>query len=92
MEVTLGETKLLRITEPLYEVQHTSDFTGKGTRAVKLALANVSSTAQSTSFPNSQSIVVPTVTSAERNALTEVDGMVIYNDTTNRFEFYQNGA
>jgi hypothetical protein len=32
------------------------------------------------------------LTSSERNALTAVNGMVIYNTTYNRFEGYQNGA
>jgi hypothetical protein len=32
------------------------------------------------------------LTATERNALTAVNGMVIYNTTYNRFEGYQNGA
>jgi hypothetical protein len=31
-------------------------------------------------------------TTTERNALTGQNGMIIYNTTTNRLEFYQNGA
>jgi hypothetical protein len=32
------------------------------------------------------------LTSSERNALTAVNGMVIYNTTNNKFEGYQNGS
>ena len=32
------------------------------------------------------------LTTTERDALTAANGMVIYNETNNRFEFYQNGG
>jgi len=35
---------------------------------------------------------VPKLTTAQRDALTPVNGMLIYNSTTNQFERYQNGA
>jgi len=35
---------------------------------------------------------VPQLTTAQRDALTPVNGMLIYNSTTNQFERYQNGA
>ena len=31
-------------------------------------------------------------TTAERNALTAANGMVIYNSTTNKFQGYENGS
>lgn len=34
----------------------------------------------------------PNMTTTERNALTAENGMIIYNTTTNQFEFYENGA
>lgn len=34
----------------------------------------------------------PNMTTAERDALTAVNGMIIYNTTTNVFNFYENGA
>ena len=37
-------------------------------------------------------IVVDSLTTTERNALTAVNGMVIYNSTTSRVEMYQGGA
>ncbi len=36
-------------------------------------------------------ITVPNVTTAERDALTEVDGMVIYNTTLDEIQFYEDG-
>jgi hypothetical protein len=32
------------------------------------------------------------MTTAQRNALTAVNGMIIYNTTTNQFNFYENGG
>lgn len=37
-------------------------------------------------------IQLPSLTTAERNALTAVNGMQIYNSTTNQIEDYDNGA
>ena len=37
-------------------------------------------------------LIVPRMTTAQRNALTAVNGMIIYNTTTNQFNFYENGA
>jgi hypothetical protein len=36
--------------------------------------------------------IVPRMTQAQRNALSAVNGMIIYNTSTNRFNFYENGA
>jgi hypothetical protein len=36
--------------------------------------------------------IVPRMTTAQRDALTPVNGMIIYNTTTNQFNFYENGA
>ncbi|MBT8448599.1 MAG: hypothetical protein KJO69_02860 [Gammaproteobacteria bacterium] len=38
------------------------------------------------------SFTAPSYTTTERNALTAVNGMIIYNTTTNVFNFYENGA
>ena len=35
---------------------------------------------------------VGSFTTAERDALTAVNGMIIYNSTTNKFQGYENGA
>ena len=36
--------------------------------------------------------IVPRMTTAQRDALTAVNGMIIYNTATNQFNFYENGA
>lgn len=36
--------------------------------------------------------IVPRMTTAQRNALTAVNGMIIYNTDTPAFNFYENGA
>ncbi len=36
--------------------------------------------------------IVPRMTTAQRDALTAVNGMIIYNTSTNQFNFYENGA
>jgi len=37
-------------------------------------------------------LVVPRMTSAQRNALTPINGMIVYNTTDNAFNFYENGS
>lgn len=39
-----------------------------------------------------QAFSAPNLTTTERNALTPSNGWIIYNTTTNQFEFYENGA
>ncbi len=36
--------------------------------------------------------ILPRMTTAQRNALTAVNGMIIYNTTNNQFNFYENSA
>ncbi len=36
--------------------------------------------------------IVPRMSTAQRDALTAVNGMIIYNTTTNQFNFYENSA
>ncbi|MEK7087203.1 MAG: hypothetical protein AAB958_00680, partial [Patescibacteria group bacterium] len=36
--------------------------------------------------------IVPRMTTAQRDALTAVNGMIIYNTTTNQFNFREDGA
>ena len=36
--------------------------------------------------------IVPRMTTTQRNALTAVNGMIIYNASTNQFNFYENGS
>jgi len=37
-------------------------------------------------------LLVPRMTTAQRDALTAANGMIVYNSTTNAFNFYENGA
>ena len=37
-------------------------------------------------------LIVPRMTTSQRNALTAVNGMIIYNTTTNQFNFYEASA
>lgn len=37
-------------------------------------------------------LIVPRMTTTQRDALTAVNGMIIYNTTTNAFNFYENGS
>ena len=37
-------------------------------------------------------LLVPRMTTTARNSLTAVNGMIIYNSTTNAFNFYENGS
>lgn len=37
-------------------------------------------------------LIVPRMTTAQRNALAGINGSIIYNTTTNQFNFYENGA
>lgn len=38
------------------------------------------------------SFTVPSLTTTERDALTAVNGMLVYNSSDNKFQGYENGA
>jgi len=40
----------------------------------------------------SGALIVPRMTTTQRDALTPLNGMIIYNTTNNQFNFYENGA
>ncbi len=64
-------------------LQQSTGNVGIGTSSPQGAL-DVSST--------TGAFIVPRMTTAQRNALTAVNGMIIYNTTDNQFNFYENGA
>jgi hypothetical protein len=39
-----------------------------------------------------KALLLSSMTTAERDALTAIDGMIVYNTTTNAFNFYENGS
>ena len=39
-----------------------------------------------------ESFTLPSLTTTERNALTAVNGMLIYNSTDNKFQGYEGGS
>jgi hypothetical protein len=41
---------------------------------------------------NATTFTVPRISTSQRDALTAVNGMIIYNTTTNQFNFHENGA
>ncbi|MBL7131442.1 MAG: hypothetical protein ISS45_08600 [Candidatus Omnitrophica bacterium] len=43
-------------------------------------------------YSTTGALLVPRMTLAQRNGLTAVNGMIIYNQSIGRFEFYENGA
>jgi hypothetical protein len=62
---------------------HVRDNLGVGTENPQGAL-DVNST--------TGALIVPRMSTTERDALAAVNGMIIYNITDNQFNFYENGA
>lgn len=68
--------------------------------SVKMVLNNSGNVGIGTTNPQgaldvsstSGAFIVPRMTTAQRDALTAVNGMIVYNTTTNQFNFRENGA
>ncbi|KKN71966.1 hypothetical protein LCGC14_0416120 [marine sediment metagenome] len=43
-------------------------------------------------YSNNGALLITRLTTAQRDAVTGVNGMIVYNSTTNAFDFYENGA
>ena len=47
---------------------------------------------QAVTVINNNAFVLPSLTTTVRDSLSAINGMLIYNTTTNRIEAYENGA
>ncbi len=65
-------------------------FTGDGLVGIGTGTPNTSSALDITSVTGS--LLIPRMTTTQRNALTATNGMLIYNTTDNKFQGYENGA
>ena len=66
-------------------IEHTTGNIGMGTSTpATSAKLDITST--------TGALIVPRMTTTQRNTLTAVNGMIIYNTTTNSFNFYENGT
>jgi len=60
-----------------------------GTAAIGTTTANGSSQLD---IAGTKALLIPRLTTTERNSLTPANGMIIYNETVNIFQIYQNGG
>jgi len=65
---------------------------GTGAYAVKVGIGTTIPQGALDVTSTTGALIVPRMTSAQRDALTAVNGMIIYNTSTNQFNFYENGA
>lgn len=76
-------------TDPLFIVGNGADSDNRNNA---LVLSKNGDLHVSGNISSSSSIMAPQLTTTERNALTAVNGMIIYNATTDVFNFYENGS
>lgn len=83
---TLGESKLgIGGTTPSMVVDVSNGNVGIGTNSpATSAVLDITST--------TGALLVPRMTTTQRDALTAVNGMIVYNTTTNAFNFYENSG
>ncbi len=65
---------------------------GTGANAVNVGIGTSTPQGALDVVSTTGALIVPRMTTAQRNALTAVNGMIIYNTTDNQFNFYENGA
>lgn len=59
---------------------------------VGIGTANPAASAKLEISSTTGALLLPRMTTTQRNALTAVNGMIIYNTTTNKIEGYENGS
>ena len=67
-------------------------FVDAGNNRVSIGTASPATSAKLDFTSTTGALLVPRMTTAQRDALTAVNGMIIYNSQTNAFNFYENGA
>jgi len=65
---------------------------GTGANAVKVGIGTTSPQGALDVVSTTGALIVSRMSTAQRDALTAVNGMIIYNTTTNQFNFRENGA
>ena len=76
-----------------YLLSATNDNYLNGTGGIAVYGTSVTNSSCGMEFLSTTRVpVMPTLTTTERNALTGVNGMIIYNSTTTLAEMYINGA
>jgi|WetSurMetagenome_2_1015567.scaffolds.fasta_scaffold04808_4 hypothetical protein len=95
-----GTSQLLSVPYALYsnEIQTLESVLAEGTDAGNKKIINVNQEGIGTSSPNSsaaleinstsQGFLPPRMTQAQRDAITPVEGLIVYNTTTKRPNFY----
>jgi len=65
---------------------------GTGSYVVKVGIGTSTPASTLDITSTTGALIVPRMSTAQRDAMSGVNGMIIYNTTTNQFNFYENGA
>jgi hypothetical protein len=65
---------------------------GTGEYAVHVGIGTTKPLGALDVYSTTGALIVPRMSTTQRDALTSINGMIIYNTTTNQFNFYENGA
>ena len=57
-----------------------------------IATAFIVNSARINTYEAGETVLFPSLTTTERNALTASNGMVVYNETTNKLQVYAGGS
>jgi len=100
LETTLGQYNIIGTGSAISYVNTDNLFTiGNGASDTERSNAfQIKKNGNTTIFgglevsTTTDAFIVPRMTTTERDALVGVNGMIIYNTTTNQFNFYENGS